>query len=64
MDFVQEKNNSCDFFLRNDDKLVLTCMGALNDDSSVVLWSSEKHDVSCLLFFILSLDTSFCSIII
>ena len=36
---------------RNDEKLVLTCMGALNDDSSVVLWSSEKHDVSISMFF-------------
>jgi hypothetical protein len=34
------------FLDRNDEKLILTCMGALNDDSSVVLWNSEKHEVN------------------
>eukprot|EP00111_Clytia_hemisphaerica_P006047 TCONS_00017497-protein len=41
---ICEHRVNCFVQCRNDEKLVLTCMGALNDDSSVVLWSSEKHD--------------------
>ncbi|XP_065647179.1 TBC1 domain family member 2B isoform X3 [Hydra vulgaris] len=41
---VSENRVSCFIPCRNDNRLVLSCMGALNDDSSVILWSSEKHD--------------------
>lgn len=33
---------------RQDGKLILSGMGGLNNDSSVILWSSEKRDVSCV----------------
>jgi len=41
---VSEQPVDCFLPCRNDGKLILTCMGALNDDSSVILWSSEKRD--------------------